>query len=113
MRSAVVALLALCGSAAYAQEVPRTGTITGRVVNAATGLGIPGAQVRVLGTDRGALTGPDGRFTVAAVTVGVYGVRAGAIGFAPVVRPDVVVGTGKAYEVAFELSEIAIELAPI
>ena len=113
MRSTVVALLALYGSAAYAQEVPRTGRITGRVVNAATGLGIPGAQVRVLGTDRGAFTGPDGRFTVAAVPVGVYGVRAGAIGFAPVVRPDVVVGTGKAYEVAFELSEIAIELAPI
>ncbi len=113
MRSAPLLLLALTGATIHAQQAPRVGTIGGRVVDAATGRGIAAADVRVLRTTAATRTGPDGRFLLRGVPVGVYGVRASAIGFAPVVRADVVVGTGKSYEVLFELPAVAIELAPV
>ena len=55
--------LALFAPALAAQDLP-TGKITGRVVDAATGQGIPAAGVQVVGTTIGAQSGVDGRFTI-------------------------------------------------
>ena len=43
-------------------------TITGKVVSAADGEGIPGASISVLGTSRGTITDYDGRFSIEAET---------------------------------------------
>jgi hypothetical protein len=53
----------LVSSLALAQK----GTIAGKVVDAKSGDGLPGANVLVQGLEFGAATNPDGEFTIAAV----------------------------------------------
>ena len=64
--------------------------ITGAVTNE-TGIGLPAVQVTVVGTNLGALTGEDGRYTIVGVAPGSVSLRAARIGYAPVVRTVTVV----------------------
>ena len=65
--------------------VPPTGTITGRVVDAATQQPVADVSVFVEGTRRGAVSGADGTFSIGGVPAGAQTVRARRIGFsAPV-----------------------------
>jgi TonB-dependent SusC/RagA subfamily outer membrane receptor len=63
-----------------------TGTLRGRVTDAASGRGIPEAQVTIAGTRIGVLTGQQGEFTLAAVPTGSRTVEARRIGYQPVER---------------------------
>ena len=72
-------LLAAVPVVAHAQAT--TGTITGRVVDSTSQQPLPNVTVSVPGTQRGALTGPDGRYTIGAVPVGTQTVRAARIGY--------------------------------
>ena len=65
-----------------AQQPQAGGRITGVVTDQA-GQPVASAQVQVVGTQRGALTGPDGRFTIGAVAPGTYEVRVQRLGYAP------------------------------
>jgi hypothetical protein len=66
--------------------VPPTGTITGRVVDAATQQPVADVSVAVDGTRRGAVSGADGTFTIGGVPSGSQTVRARRIGFAAPVQ---------------------------
>jgi TonB-dependent starch-binding outer membrane protein SusC len=61
----------------------QTGTVSGVVTAAANGEPLEAATVTVQGTRLGSVTGPDGRFTIAAVPVGSQAIRATRIGFSP------------------------------
>jgi iron complex outermembrane recepter protein len=63
---ALALLIALPG--AFAQS--NSGTITGRVLNSATGTFLRNAQVELVGTGRTTLTGPGGNFSLADVPAG-------------------------------------------
>src|SRR5688572_13206207 len=63
-----------------------TGTVRGRVTDAASGRGLPEAQVSVEGTRLGALTGPNGDFTIANVSTGQRTIVVRRIGYAPATR---------------------------
>ena len=81
--------LALAGSLILGSSLSAqgsTGTITGRVVDSASGRPLTSTSVRVVGTVRGALTRDDGSFTIVSVPAGLQRVRASRIGFAPQVR---------------------------
>ena len=65
-----------------AQAQTQTGTVTGQVVDSASRQPLPNVTVSIPGTTRGALTGPDGRFTIGAVPAGTQTVRAARIGYA-------------------------------
>src|SRR4051812_32848071 len=58
-----------------------TGTISGRVTDAAGGIPIAGASVRVVGTSVGAQSGSDGRFTVRGIPAGTVNLQVNRIGY--------------------------------
>ena len=54
-----------------------TGKISGNVIDASTGEGLPFANVFINGTGMGAATDIDGHFTILNVPPGVYSVKIG------------------------------------
>ncbi|CAA9359140.1 MAG: Outer membrane TonB-dependent transporter, utilization system for glycans and polysaccharides (PUL), SusC family, partial [uncultured Gemmatimonadaceae bacterium] len=102
--------LAVCLTAqlAGAQQDAR-GRITGTAVAAEGGAPIQGVNVLAVGTQNGAVTGPDGRYTIVAPP-GTYQVRATRIGFAPQVVPGVAVTAGAAATADFRLAAQAVQL---
>ncbi|HEX9937641.1 MAG TPA: TonB-dependent receptor [Longimicrobium sp.] len=90
--TAVLALAAAAPAAAHAQE----GTVTGTVVEAASGRPVAAAAIilrSAADTSRTlrAATGPDGRFRVTGAAPGTYGLQATALGHVMQRRPGVVV----------------------
>lgn len=75
----------------------RTQTVRGTVVDAVTGEPLSGAHVVVLGTDPriGAATNRRGEFELTGVPLGRHDVRVSFLGYRPVVRSGVLVGSGR------------------
>jgi TonB-linked SusC/RagA family outer membrane protein len=71
-----------------------TGTIAGQVIDRQTQRPLVGAQVRVTGTDRGALTGDGGAYRITGVEAGNVTVAAQRIGYAAVSRAVTVTPDG-------------------
>ena len=63
-----------------------TGTLRGRVTDAASGRGIPEVQVTIGGTRLGVVTGQQGEFTLASVPTGSRALDVRRIGYQPVAR---------------------------
>jgi hypothetical protein len=82
---------------------------TGRVTRVGTASPVQGAQVQIVGTERGAVTDALGRFLITAVPAGSHIIRAQFLGFGAVERP-VTVESGGTAQVAIELREEAIAL---
>lgn len=76
----VVALLALALLPA-GLSAQGTGTIAGRVLDQATQAPVQGAQVQIVGTQRGAMTDAEGRYSISGVPVGTHEVRARRVGY--------------------------------
>ena len=78
-------------SALHAQGPVPQGTerITG-VVTTEGDIPVPGAQVVIVGTRAGAVTGDNGRYTILGIAAGTYQVRASRIGYRPSVQQVVV-----------------------
>jgi TonB-linked SusC/RagA family outer membrane protein len=98
--------LVLLPTGLYAQG---DGTITGVVTDQATQQPVPGAQVVVVGTQRGSMTDQDGRFSIAGVPPGSYDVRARRVGYAPGVQ-RVTVAAGATATATFALATSATTL---
>jgi TonB-linked SusC/RagA family outer membrane protein len=81
------ALLAFAASAAAAQA---SGTIRGRVIDAATDRPIQDASVTLTGTRLGAVTNAAGDFSMVNVPTGTYEIAARRIGYGKTARPIVV-----------------------
>jgi iron complex outermembrane receptor protein len=92
--------------------VPPTGTITGRVLDAATQQPVPDVSVFVEGTRRGAVTAADGTFTIGGVPSGSQTVRARRIGFGAPVQ-TVLVPNGGSVGVIFGLDKKAAVLEEV
>jgi outer membrane receptor protein involved in Fe transport len=101
-----LALLFVLPSAAAAQG---TGQIRGQVINAQTGEPIPGVNVVVVGTQRGAATNEDGNYAITNVPVGTQEVRASLVGFTDVTKTDVLVTIDQATRVDFSLKQEVVE----
>ena len=87
-RRIFLALVALLTSAATVQAQGGGGRITGRVSTAEGGQPIPGVQITVTGTSRGAISDTAGRYTITDVPTGSQTVLARSLGWA---RSDLVV----------------------
>ena len=108
--------LACLGSAGTlgSQEVSqRTGVLTGQVLDATTQRPVIGALVEILGTGISASTDEAGRFTAREVPVGVFSLEVRAIGYAPFLYANAVVGTGKPATVAIPLVAAPLEVDPL
>src|SRR2546429_7607 len=103
------ALLIGIASALRAQDA---GTIAGRVIDASSNAPVASAQVQVVGTTRGAVTGDDGRFRIVAIRPGQYTVRALRLGYQSSAQVAQVTAGGTA-EVDFSLAPAAISLEQV
>jgi iron complex outermembrane receptor protein len=90
----------------------QTGTITGRVTDAATGTALQGVSVRLGGTQRSALTGADGRFRVEQVPAGTYTLVASRLGYVEQSQ-QVTVATEQTATADFALSASALPLEEV
>jgi TonB-linked SusC/RagA family outer membrane protein len=105
----ITAMLLCMASPARAQDA---GTISGVVTDAASRAPIPSAQVQIVGTTRGAVTGDDGRFRIAGVRAGTYQVRVLRLGYQASSQTVAVVGGGTT-ELQFSLSQAAVSLEQV
>ena len=89
-----------------------SGSITGRVIDRASQLPVQGAQVRILGTQRGVLTDQEGRFSISGLPAGSYEVSARRVGYgASTVR--VTVAEGGSASADFALATAATRLEEV
>jgi TonB-linked SusC/RagA family outer membrane protein len=89
------------------------GSITGRVFDASTGEPLASAQVVVEGTNRGAVTAGDGRFTIANVPAGTYAVTATYIGYGTERHQNVRVPTGGTIALEFAMHSTPLRLQEV
>lgn len=99
-------LLIMITTIVYSQN---TGTISGKVLDARTKQPLVAVNVRVLDTERGAITDLDGNYTIPNVPVGTYRLNFEYIGYKPVLKTDVVVITARPAFVNAELTETVLE----
>ena len=103
--------LALAVFGANPLAAQETGIVEGTVVDA-TEQPIAGAQVSIVGTQRGTITGADGTFRIANVAAGARQIRASRIGYGAQTQPVEVIA-GQTVTVALSLTETAIALDQI
>jgi hypothetical protein len=115
--TAAGALGGLVAVPASAQGIT-TAAIEGRVTDAATGEGLPGATVVAVhepsGTRYGAATRADGRYDLRGLRVGgPYTVTASFVGYRTETRGDVTLALGQTQAVDFALAEDVAELGEV
>ncbi|NIR61344.1 MAG: TonB-dependent receptor plug domain-containing protein, partial [Gammaproteobacteria bacterium] len=106
---AALAVLLAGAATARAQE---SGSVRGRVVDAATQRPLDGAQITIQGTRFGGMANQNGDFLILNVPAGTYTVRAQMLGYN---RQDVevTIAAGQAAVTSFELRQAAIDLDAI
>ncbi|MEO8624695.1 MAG: carboxypeptidase regulatory-like domain-containing protein, partial [bacterium] len=105
-----LALLALACSLPLSAQVPATGRIVGRIVDASTGAGIADAGVQVVGTTLGARSGVDGRFTLTAVPAGTVTLQARRLGYASKTVTGLVLEAGQTLDQSISLATQNVQL---
>jgi hypothetical protein len=109
VRRAVLAL-GLPFSSLLAQAT--TGTVRGKITDAASGRGLPDVQVLVTGTRIGAATNENGEFTLAGVPTGPRTLTIRRLGYQPVTQPVTVAGGGT-QTVDVRLNASAVNLSEV
>ena len=101
----VIVLLGALPDAASAQS----GKLTGTVTDSETGETIPGVNVVLVGTQRGAATNPEGEYNIIGITPGTYSVRFSLVGYTTKVVSDLRILSNSTRTLDVELSEGVIE----
>ena len=94
------------------EVLPVVGTIAGRITDAATGLGVPGAQLRVEGTGLARVSEESGRYVISGVPAGQQRLTVRRLGYEPETR-DVAVGDGQTLVVDIALRPAATRLTEV
>ena len=102
--------VALFATALTAQA--QQGRVTVRVTDAANQQPVAQAQVQLVGTTLGGLTGLEGRFTIRGVPAGTHQVRVLRVGYGEQKKQVEVAGDQEA-TVDFAISAVAISLTPV
>src|SRR5688572_4113063 len=110
--AAAVVHLAALGPQSLDAQAARQSTITGRVTDVVSGAPVEAAQVRVLGTNLGAVADAEGRYTIRGVPAGTHELRALRVGYAEQKRA-VTVDAGAATTADFTMRAVSIQLAPV
>ena len=114
-RASLAALLlaAVAGplSAQTSTGAAPTGRVVGRVIDAASGDGLAGVGIQIVGTTAGGQSGLDGRFAINAVPAGVISLQARRIGFTPKTVTGISVPAGGVIEQDISLGAAAVTLS--
>ena len=95
-----------------AAQTPQSGTITGRVTDAANGQPVAAAQVNVVGTNLGAQANTEGQFTLRGVNAGSVELRVLRVGFAET-KQTVTVTAGQTVTANIRMRAVVATLAPV
>lgn len=104
----LMGLAGACGFAATA-AAQTTGKIGGTVTEEATGEPLPGVNISIEGTTRGAVTDLNGEYTIIGVRPGTHTLVASFVGFTTQRKEGVQVSVDLTTTVDFELSERVVE----
>ena len=110
---AVAGLVALASAPLAAQQAAPTGRITGRILDAATGQGIASVGIQVVGTTLGAMSGIDGRYTVANIPAGTVTIQARRIGYQPKTVTGILLDAGVVIEQDITLDATNVQLEAV
>lgn len=89
------------------------GTLAGRILDQRSGEPLPGANVQILGTLRGASADAQGLFKIENVPPGTFSVRASMIGYKSFTADNVQIRPNRTKVVSMKLAETTIEFDPI
>jgi hypothetical protein len=95
----------------FAQE--STGSIYGKVIDAASKQPLIGANVIIVGTTLGDATNINGEFIIKNISPNTYQVRASLIGYTSLTKTDITVTSARPIELIFELSEQVLQLESV
>lgn len=107
----IVAALLTLGTSPLLAQAP-TGSVRGRVVDAATQRPVADAQVSVEGTTLGGITSENGEYVIATVPLGARTVRVRRIGYSQQTR-EVQVVAGQPVTADFSISQTATSLEQV
>ncbi|MHB9040666.1 MAG: TonB-dependent receptor [Melioribacteraceae bacterium] len=86
------------------------GTITGKVVDEVTNEPIPGVNVVIVGSQKGAAADLNGEFVISNLDAGIYQVRVSALGYSTIIKSDVIVNNAKPTNLLLKMVSALIEL---
>ena len=89
------------------------GTLTGYITEAKSGLPIPGATIRVLGTPLGGISNEQGFYSIKNIPAETYSVQASFVGYETALKYNIVVRSGGTPDVNFKLKEAVSELGEV
>jgi outer membrane receptor protein involved in Fe transport len=107
LQFAVIALLLGACALLWASEM---GKVTGRVVDQSTGQPVVGAAVEVEGSELGATTDENGRYSILSVPAGTWNIAVSGVGYAGETRTEVLVMADQAAQVDFRLRSTVIQI---
>ncbi|SVC02162.1 uncharacterized protein METZ01_LOCUS255016, partial [marine metagenome] len=84
----------------YAQDL---GTVSGTVLDAETGSGLPGVNIMLKGTYYGAATDMDGKFFIQNVSPGSYDVEVSMIAYKVILKTGVTILPGETISLTFNM----------
>lgn len=90
---------------------PNTGRIVGRVIDAASGQGLPDVGIQVVGTTLGTQSGVDGRYALVNVPAGPITIQLRRLGFQPKSVTGILLDAGKTLEQNVTLDAATITLS--
>ena len=109
--SVLFVLFALCAFVVTGSvDAATTGKAQGTVRDAQTGEPLPGANVVLEGTQRGAVTDANGYYVILLVDPGMYTMKASMVGYDAQTKTDVKVQTDFTSTVDFAIRETALQL---
>jgi hypothetical protein len=86
-----------------------TGKIAGRVVDASSGAGLPGANIRIIGTTLGASADQQGNYFILNVPPGTFTVSATFMGYEKLTKTEVQVIVNRTTTIDFAIKQTAIQ----
>lgn len=90
-----------------------TGKIIGKATDAKSGEAIPGVNILVVGTARGAATDLDGKYTIIGIPIGSYTVRASLVGYGNIEYTSVRIGADLTTPLDFKLSSSEVQIGGV
>ncbi len=105
----VLSLWSLWLPAEAAGQATGTGTITGRITDAASGQPVPAAQISIVGTTTGAITNSDGEYTLRLVPAGNITLRVLRVGYSEQ-RQAITVTAGQTTTTNITLTSVPVSL---
>ncbi len=90
-----------------------TGSISGTVINKQTQQPIAGISVQIEGTQKGTTTDSSGNFRITNIPVKTYAVKFSGIGFADVVKYNIILSSGNEYTFLVEMENTNAELSNV